>query len=227
MIYNVVDFLFSTAIYYLRDYGIIIVLFAIVYSVLGRCVIKMVKLLWKPLKQVNSGMELADKDYEDEDERFSDMWKIIKPVWIYMFISPIGIVALILGYIDMVYSLLRVVKNHMIYLDTTILLPWIDNLQKPDPYFIIPLIVCAIHLVSNLIFKKRVKEGNLNKKDVMITCLLVVLEFILMSLIPTALALYFLVHRCINVGIKTKIEGFYAKSFENSKELELNDDCKT
>lgn len=200
MIEKIIERMFVFVRSMVHDYGLIICLFVISFLIIAKILFFIIKHILKKIARTSQKMNEAFEQNSDEDEQLRAVGKIMKIAWKeFVFGIPI-VIALFVCYLISLSSLLAVTKKYVGTFDGTILLPWIQNLCLPDPYYILPIFSFFSKIVINIFIKKN--QGLISKKSIIITLLFASLQFIIISVLPAGIALYFIILFVINSYIK-------------------------
>jgi YidC/Oxa1 family membrane protein insertase len=180
-----------------KDYGIAIVLFAILTRIV------LLPLLFKIRKDTVKRKELTEKmnkikyKYIHDKEKMDEELKLLKETEAF----PLtGAYLIILIQIPLFFLLYKTISTTQIGESHTVLIPWILNLKTKDVYFILPIIMAVTRLIPillDLIKSKRKFRGAI----ILSILFSATFSLIFINNVPAGVGIYF-----ITVSILTIIE---------------------
>lgn len=97
-------------------------------------------------------------------------------------------------------SLYKAISNIPMEISTTVILPWINNIQLPDTYYIVPIISLVIHLMPNIFYYigmfKQLELPKPNKAMIITT---LIMNALIISHAPVIIGLYWIVSGLYNL----------------------------
>lgn len=97
-------------------------------------------------------------------------------------------------------SLYKAISSIPMEISTTVILPWINNIQMPDTYYIVPIISLVIHLMPNIFYYIRVfKQLELPKPNKAMIITTIIMNALIISHAPVIIGLYWIISGLYNL----------------------------
>lgn len=191
---NLFNQLFNMIFNFTNDYGIAIIVFTILVKLaLLPFSIKQKKSMKIQQKLSKEMSELKAKYKDDEETLNKEMVALYKknPG------SGIGFL-LLFAQMPIFIAMYRAFSTNIINAPTVIL-PWIDNLSHPDPYFLIPIIyIVSQALPSLLVTMGAIKNSTIPKLSASMLIPSIIIALLFLTKSPAALGLYFIISNIIS-----------------------------
>lgn len=191
---NLFNQLFNMIFNFTNDYGIAIIVFTILVKLaLLPFSIKQKKSMKIQQKLSKEMSELKVKYKDDEETLNKEMVALYKknPG------SGIGFL-LLFAQMPIFIAMYRAFSTNIINAPTVIL-PWIDNLSHPDPYFLIPIIyIVSQALPSLLVTMGAIKNSTIPKLSASMLIPSIIIALLFLTKSPAALGLYFIISNIIS-----------------------------
>lgn len=183
---------------FIGDWGITIVVITIfIKSLLIPLSIKQKQSLEHQQRMNEEIQKLKERYKEDKKKLEEEMSKITLKY-------GKGILGCLLPFIQIpiMYALYRSIGNISIDNVTSILLPWVYNIQLPDMYYIIPVISIVVQLMPYLFsYLKMFQQLKLQKINISVLLITLVINGLFISQAPVIVGVYWIIS-----GIITFIE---------------------
>ncbi len=190
---NLFNHVFSLIFNFTNDYGIAITIFTVLVKlILLPLTIKQKKSM-KVQQKLSVQVDDLKKKYKDDEEKLNkEMIALYKE-------NPGSGLSILLLFIQMpiLITMYRTFSSNILDA-STVLLPWINNLSNPDPYFILPILYIGTQLLpSALATFGIIKNSTLPKLSLtsVLTAIIIGLMFLTKS--PAALGIYFITSNII------------------------------
>lgn len=191
---NLFNQLFNMIFNFTNDYGIAIIVFTILVKLaLLPFSIKQKKSMKIQQKLSKEMSELKAKYKDDEETLNKEMVALYKknPG------SGIGFL-LLFAQMPIFIAMYRAFSTNIVNAPTVIL-PWIDNLSHPDPYFLIPIIyIVSQALPSLLVTMGAIKNSTIPKLSASMLIPSIIIALLFLTKSPAALGLYFIISNIIS-----------------------------
>lgn len=191
---NLFNQLFNMIFNFTNDYGIAIIVFTILVKLaLLPFSIKQKKSMKIQQKLSKEMSELKVKYKDDEETLNKEMVALYKK-------NPGNGIGFLLLFAQMpiFIAMYRAFSTNIINAPTVIL-PWIDNLSHPDPYFLIPIIyIVSQALPSLLVTMGAIKNSTIPKLSASMLIPSIIIALLFLTKSPAALGLYFIISNIIS-----------------------------
>lgn len=186
--------IFNVILKFTSDYGIAVILFTLLVKlVLLPFTIKQRKSM-KIQQKLTEKMNLLKEKYKDDKDKLNqEMVNLYKenPGCSFSFL-------LLILQLPVLFAMYNTFA-HNIVSTQTIILPWINNLSKPDPYFILPILyVVSQVLPSLLVYLGIIKNSAIPKPSPMTIFPAILIALLVLTKSPAALGIYFIVSNILS-----------------------------
>lgn len=191
---NIFSQLFNVIFNFTNDYGIAIIVFTILVKLaLLPLNIKQKKSM-KVQQKLSLEMNVLKEKYKDDQEKLNE-----EMVNLYKENPGSGIGFLLLfAQMPILIAMYKAFSNNIVN-SPTIILPWINNLSKPDPYFLIPIIyIVSQALPSLLVTIGAIKNSTIPKFSITMLIPTCIIAILILTKSPAALGLYFIISNIIS-----------------------------
>lgn len=181
--------MFNQILNFTSDYGIAIILFTLLIK------IALLPLTIKQKKSMKIQQELSRKmaelknQYKDNQEMLNEeMLKLYKE-------NPGSGFGFLTLFLQMpIFVAMYKTFAHNIVDSPTVILPWINNLSSPNPYFILPILYIITQLLPGFLsYVGIIKNSSIPKLTPMSIVPAVMISLLFLTKSPAALGLYFIV----------------------------------
>lgn len=148
----------------------------------------------KVQQKLSLEMNVLKEKYKDDQEKLNE-----EMVNLYKENPGSGIGFLLLfAQMPILIAMYRAFSNNIVN-SPTIILPWINNLSKPDPYFLIPIIyIVSQALPSLLVTIGAIKNSTIPKFSITMLIPTCIIAILILTKSPAALGLYFIISNIIS-----------------------------
>ncbi len=199
---DIIITLFDSIYGFTNDYGVAIVMFTILIK------LAMLPLTVKQKKALKLSQEVSIKVNELKEKYSKNQEKLQQEI-MKLYSKNRGMsLGFLLTFLQMpiFFILYRLFSTYII--DTsTVLVPWLSTLSKPDPYFILPIIYILIQILPSLLQHfNLIKNASIPKFTTSTLIMPIAIAILVTAKLPAALGLYF-----VTSSIITSIEQILVK----------------
>lgn len=185
--------LFDSIYNFTNDYGVAIVMFTLLIKLV------MLPLTIKQKRALKVSQEVSGKVNELK-EKYSKNQEKLQQEMMKLYSTNKGMsLGFLLTFLQMpiFFILYRLFSTHVI--DTsTVLIPWLSTLSKPDPYFILPIIYILSQILPSLLQHFNfIKNASIPKFTTSTLIMPIVISLLVTAKLPAALGLYFVTSNII------------------------------
>lgn len=190
---NLFSQMFNIIFNFTNDYGIAIIIFTILVKLALLPLNIRQKKSMKVQQKLSVEMNALKEIYKDDEEKLNE-----EMITLYKENPGSGIgILLLFAQFPILIAMYRTFSTNIVD-SPTVLLPWVNNLSNPDPYFLIPIIyVVSQALPSLLVSIGIIKNSTIPKLSISTLIPTCTIAILVLTKSPAALGLYFIISNII------------------------------